>query len=489
MAPLNLSMAYSMRPGHTACRCCADSDEEVPEEDDGKGPCASARRRPRQLGSSNGVVPVPASSSSSAAREVGVALPDIQFAAAHFVAFHGFRERLHGHNYSVSVRLGSEKLGADGYVVDFGDVKKAARALCRTLKERTLVPTLSDVLSIKHFQNDNGQEHIQVSCEDGAQYTFPVEDCALLPIVHSTAEELSEYFWTQLNSQIGTFLQERGVTWLEVGVHERPGQGAAFRRSLLENATPAMSTQGASFRRPPLETATPAMACSASAVSPNNTASELAVPWKPPAVNPWVQDSLAVNANAKRDAAELAFANLLSTLGPAEASRIGPKTPARAAKAFLEQTQGLSGPDPIQLVRDGVFAFEGGSQLVAVKDIHFHSLCEHHLLPFSGTAHIAYIPDGKILGLSKFARLVDAYARRPQVQEKLTNQIVEALSTLLSPQVVMVSLEARHSCMTIRGVRETNAKTRTLLFAGPLKDDPLTRNMLQASLRQPQSSL
>eukprot|EP00930_Biecheleria_cincta_P064811 TRINITY_DN5047_c0_g2_i1.p1 TRINITY_DN5047_c0_g2~~TRINITY_DN5047_c0_g2_i1.p1 ORF type:complete len:474 (-),score=68.69 TRINITY_DN5047_c0_g2_i1:50-1471(-) len=471
---LNLSAAYSTGLRHAACsRCCADTDDEGDNSDGDLCVAAiAAARRPRQ--GSNGLVPVPASSSSSSsssscAREIGVSLPDIQFPAAHFVAFRGFRERLHGHNYNVSIRLGSDKLGADGYVVDFGDIKRAARDLCRTLKERTLLPTLSDVLSIKHYQSDNGQEHVQVSCEDGAQYAFPVADCALLPIMHSTAEELSEYFWTQLVSQLGAVLKERGVTWLEVGVHERPGQGASFRRSLLETAVSATA--------------------SSLAVSANSASSELAttVPWKQPAVKPWVQDSIAVNA--KRDGAELAFAKLLSTLGHAEASRIGPKTPARAAKAFLEQTQGLLGPDPVQLVRDGVFKFEGEGQLVAVKDIHFHSLCEHHLLPFSGTAHMAYIPNGKILGLSKFARLVDAYARRPQVQERLTNQIVEALTTLLAPRAVMVSLEARHSCMTIRGVREPNARTRTQLFAGPLKDDPLTRNMLQSSLSHQQSSL
>eukprot|EP00930_Biecheleria_cincta_P064810 TRINITY_DN5047_c0_g1_i3.p1 TRINITY_DN5047_c0_g1~~TRINITY_DN5047_c0_g1_i3.p1 ORF type:complete len:476 (-),score=77.67 TRINITY_DN5047_c0_g1_i3:195-1622(-) len=473
---LRLGSAYSA--ARSACTCCSDLEEDDVSDEACGG--AAARQLRRNDGGGLQLVPTACSGTScssnssaapvgsSAARELGVALPDIQFSAAHFVAFRGFRERLHGHNYSVSIRLGSEQLGADGYVIDFGDVKKAARELCRKLKERTLLPALSDVLSMKHVQNDNGNEQIQVSCEDGAQYTFPAGDCALLPIMHSTAEELSEYLWTQLVSQLGVLLKDRGVMWLEVGVQERPGQGASFRRALPQTAMTAPPTF---------------------AVLPNSSASEpdTVVPWKPAAVKPWLQDSL--TASMRKDAAEAAFANLLSTLGPAEASRIGPKTPVRAAKAFLEQTQGLSGPDPLRLVRDGVFAFEGEGQLVTVRDIHFHSLCEHHLLPFSGTAHISYIPSGKILGLSKFARLVDAYARRPQVQERLTHQIVEGLATLLCPQAVMVALEARHSCMTIRGVREPNASTSTVLFAGSLKDDPMTRNMLQSSLRHPKSSL
>jgi len=164
--------------------------------------------------------------------------------------------------------------------------------------------------------------------------------------------------------------------------------------------------------------------------------------------------------------AEAAYRSLLSTLGSAEASRISAKTPLRAAKAFFEQTQGVTLADPLDIARGGVFDLdlEGDAQVVAVRDIHFHSLCEHHLLPFSGTAHVAYIPHKKILGLSKFARLLDAFARRPQVQERLTKQLAQGLDELLQPQVVMIALEASHSCMSIRGVREPNAKTSGSAF-------------------------
>lgn len=179
-------------------------------------------------------------------------------------------------------------------------------------------------------------------------------------------------------------------------------------------------------------------------------------------------------------AAETAFRNLIATLGPQEATRpVLAKTPARAAKAFLELTQGLS-MDPLDAVGEGIFDSDS-SGLVEVSDIQFHSLCEHHLLPFSGKARVAYLPDGKILGLSKFARLIDVFARRPQVQERLTEQVAEFLERLLKPRAVVVSMQARHACMTVRGALQPNAVTRTLVFRGPLKDDPSVLRLLGAS--------
>lgn len=176
--------------------------------------------------------------------------------------------------------------------------------------------------------------------------------------------------------------------------------------------------------------------------------------------------------------AEAAFRSLIEVLGEQEASRPElVKTPARAAKAWLELTSGIAEKDPLSAVGEGIFEVEGAQDLVAVRDIQFNSLCEHHLLPFWGTAHVAYIPDGRVLGLSKFARLLKVFSRRLQLQERLTHQFAEALDHLLAPQAVIVTMEARHACMSMRGVA-TPAVTRTLAFRGPSKDNPATREML-----------
>merc|ERR1712066_404623 len=154
------------------------------------------------------------------------------------------------------------------------------------------------------------------------------------------------------------------------------------------------------------------------------------------------------------------------------------KTPFRAAKAFFEQTSGLALANPLEAVGEGVFDLAESRDVVCVRDVSFHSLCEHHLLPFSGRAQFAYIPDGKILGLSKFARLLDVFARRPQVQERLTRNVAEALISLLQPRAVAVALEASHCCMSIRGVLQPGAHTRTITILGPDRDDPTIRQQL-----------
>ncbi|CAE8614286.1 unnamed protein product, partial [Polarella glacialis] len=176
--------------------------------------------------------------------------------------------------------------------------------------------------------------------------------------------------------------------------------------------------------------------------------------------------------------AEAGFKQVLNAcLDSQEASRPEMrKTPARAAKAFREMTCGC-GQDPIEVVGQAIFEVEGARDLVAVRDIPFHSLCEHHLLPFSGTAHIAYLPNGKVLGLSKFARLLTVFARRPQIQERLTQQVAESIEQLLGCRAVAVSLEAHHSCMSHRGAN-VPASTRTLAIRGPGKDDPHVREQL-----------
>lgn len=140
------------------------------------------------------------------------------------------------------------------------------------------------------------------------------------------------------------------------------------------------------------------------------------------------------------------------------------KTPMRVAKAMQVLTRGYS-MDAHQVLRDALFK-EDYSQMVIVKDIDFFSLCEHHMLPFYGKAHVAYIPNGYITGLSKIARVVDIYAHRLQVQERMTLQIKECIEQTLHPLGVMVVVEARHMCMQMRGVEKQNSVTTTSDFSG-----------------------
>lgn len=157
--------------------------------------------------------------------EVYVSKDSFKFNAAHFIAYRGFRERLHGHNYRVSVRM-EGPVGGDGYVVDFGDIKRAARDVCSFLNERVIVPMLSDVITTRI---EEGQVHM--TCEDGTRFSFPEADCVLLQIRHSSAEELAEYVGQRLKAAL-PILVERGVTVLEVGVAEAPNQEARFRIEL-----------------------------------------------------------------------------------------------------------------------------------------------------------------------------------------------------------------------------------------------------------------
>lgn len=149
------------------------------------------------------------------------------------------------------------------------------------------------------------------------------------------------------------------------------------------------------------------------------------------------------------------------------------KTPERAAEAMAFLTAGYA-EDPDALIRDAVFE-ESSNDLVLVRSIEFHSLCEHHLLPFFGHAHVAYLPHGRIVGLSKVARLVDALSRRLQVQERMTRQIGEALESALDPLGVAVVVEARHLCMTMRGVEKHDAEMVTTHLSGVFRDDAKCR--------------
>ena len=148
-------------------------------------------------------------------------------------------------------------------------------------------------------------------------------------------------------------------------------------------------------------------------------------------------------------------------------------TPRRVADSLRFLTEGYD-LDPAEIVGDAVFN-EDYDDLVVVRDVNFFSLCEHHLLPFFGRAQIAYLPKGRVVGLSKVPRIVDAFAHRLQIQERLTRQIAQALNDVLEPDGVAVVVEARHLCMEMRGVEKQGSETLTSCMLGTFRDDPRTR--------------
>ena len=149
------------------------------------------------------------------------------------------------------------------------------------------------------------------------------------------------------------------------------------------------------------------------------------------------------------------------------------KTPERVAKSMAFLTKGY-GESPKAVVGDAIFS-ENHQSMVLVKDIELYSLCEHHMLPFFGKAHVAYIPNGNVMGLSKVARLVEVYARRFQVQERLTEQVAQAVWETTNPQGVAVVIEAYHLCMMMRGVEKQNSVMKTSVMLGEFRNNPTTR--------------
>lgn len=190
------------------------------------------------------------------------------------------------------------------------------------------------------------------------------------------------------------------------------------------------------------------------------------------------QETLSASASpangVDRPRIEAAVRELLIGIGedPDRPGLVG--TPDRVARACEELFSGLA-DDPARHLRKQ-FHEEGNEELVVVRDIPFHSMCEHHILPFIGRAHVAYIPrDGRITGLSKIARCVAGFAARPQLQERLTGQVADAMMAELDPVGVMVVIEAEHTCMTMRGIRAAGAMTVTSAVRGTLKTDNKTR--------------
>jgi len=167
------------------------------------------------------------------------------------------------------------------------------------------------------------------------------------------------------------------------------------------------------------------------------------------------------------------YGDILKALGENPAREGLLKTPERVAKSLQYLTHGYD-IDPAEILKGAMFK-EEYSQMVVVKDIEVYSLCEHHMLPFFGKAHIAYIPDGHIVGLSKIPRVVDAFARRLQVQERLTNEIRDCIHETLKPLGVAVVIECRHLCMAMRGVQKQNSVTTTSAFTGEFAQER-TRN-------------
>lgn len=178
------------------------------------------------------------------------------------------------------------------------------------------------------------------------------------------------------------------------------------------------------------------------------------------------------------------YTDILKQIGE-DPSREGlEKTPERVAKALQYLTHGYD-LNPDDIIKQAIF-HEEYSEMVIVKDIEVYSMCEHHMLPFFGKAHIAYIPNGKIVGLSKIPRIVDAFARRLQVQERLTIEIRDCIQRTLEPVGVAVVLECAHMCMQMRGVQKQNSTTTTSAFTGIFLDNDSTRkefiNLIQAKL-------
>ena len=185
---------------------------------------------------------------------------------------------------------------------------------------------------------------------------------------------------------------------------------------------------------------------------------------------------------AKLARLEDAFLNLLEAIGEDPQREGLLRTPLRAALAFEFLTNGYR-QNLDEIVNGAIFSSEA-SEIILVKDIELYSMCEHHLLPFIGRAHVAYIPNGKVIGLSKIARIVDVFARRLQIQEQLTVQIADALMNCLQPNGVGVVVEAKHLCMMMRGVEKQNSVMKTSCLLGSFKEDARTRSEFLSLLKE-----
>src|SRR5258706_9637788 len=194
---------------------------------------------------------------------------------------------------------------------------------------------------------------------------------------------------------------------------------------------------------------------------------------------------MSIAASSIRPGDELAdtVAALLEQLGE-DPDREGLlETPNRVAESLRYLTAGYAA-NPSTIVGDALFAVEDYDDMVVVKDIAFFSLCEHHLLPFFGRAHIGYVPDGRVVGLSKLPRLVDAYSHRLQLQERMTREIADAINTVVTPRGVGVIVASRHLCIEMRGVQKENSQTVTSCMLGVFRSDQRTRSDFLSQIHQ-----
>ncbi|MBE3043072.1 MAG: GTP cyclohydrolase I FolE [Planctomycetes bacterium] len=184
-------------------------------------------------------------------------------------------------------------------------------------------------------------------------------------------------------------------------------------------------------------------------------------------------DGLAAKSKIDISEVQSAVQRILQAIGEDPGREGLKRTPERIARMYAELLSGYQ-MDPVLVVNDALFEVKY-DEMVIVRDIEFYSLCEHHMLPFMGRVHVAYIPDGKVLGLSKIPRIVDLYARRLQVQERMTRQIADFIRDLLHPQGVAVVVEALHLCMSMRGVQKHNARLTTSAMHGAFRANLATR--------------
>jgi GTP cyclohydrolase I len=192
------------------------------------------------------------------------------------------------------------------------------------------------------------------------------------------------------------------------------------------------------------------------------------------------------NMMNKEEEFEATITKVLELLGE-DPSREGLlKTPSRVAKSLKFLTEGYN-QDPKEILNQALFS-SSNDEMVVVRDIEFYSMCEHHMLPIIGRAHVAYIPDGKVVGLSKIPRIVNLYARRLQIQEQMTEQIADAISQTIQPKGVAVVIHARHMCMEMRGVQKINSTTVSSALRGLFKSDQRTRTEFYNIINTPAPS-
>ncbi|TDN59269.1 GTP cyclohydrolase I FolE [Paraburkholderia sp. BL10I2N1] len=184
--------------------------------------------------------------------------------------------------------------------------------------------------------------------------------------------------------------------------------------------------------------------------------------------------NLSISARPSQAEAEEAVRTLIRWAGDDPLREGLVETPGRVARAYTEFFSGYLS-DPMQILATTFSEVDGYDEMVVLKDIRFESYCEHHMVPIIGRAHVAYLPDHRVVGISKLARLVDTYAKRLQIQEKMTVQIADALNTVLQPKGVGVILEAAHQCMSTRGVHKPGTSLVTSRMLGAFRDDPSTR--------------